>query len=209
MIAIIDYDAGNLTSVARALSHIGVQSVITNDKKEIERAERVIIPGVGAAGSAMISLTQLGLDGAIMDAFVTGKPILGICLGTQIIMGASEENDTNCLGIISGYVRMFPADIHSKNQSRLKIPHMGWNSVNISGKHPVLSDVRKDDEFYFVHGFYPDPDDSKHTLGTTEYGISFASIIGFKNILATQFHPEKSGKPGLTLLKNFCMWNPC
>lgn len=209
MIAIINYDAGNLTSVARALSHIGVQSVVTNDIKEIERAERIIIPGVGAAGSAMISLTQLGLDGAIMDAFVSGKPILGICLGTQIIMGSSEENDTKCLGIISGYVRMFPADIHSENGSRLKIPHMGWNSVNISGKHPVLSDVRKDDEFYFVHGFYPDPDDSTHILGSTEYGISFASIVGFRNIIATQFHPEKSGKPGLTLLKNFCRWNPC
>ncbi len=209
MIAIIDYDAGNLTSVARAVHHIGFECIVTNDISEITKAERIIFPGVGAAGSAMNSLKRLGLDTAIKQAFLSGKPILGICLGTQIIMGRSEENDVPCLGLINGHVRAFPADIKSEDGIRLKIPHMGWNRIKIKSKHPVLSDVQEDDEFYFVHGYYPDPDDFQHVLGTTDYGISFASIIGFKNIIATQFHPEKSGKPGLAMLKNFCMWEPC
>ena len=209
MIAIIDYDAGNLTSVARAVSHIGFQCIVTNDIESIRRAERVIFPGVGAAGSAMESIKRLGLDRAIKHAFATGKPILGICLGTQIIMGHSEENDTPCLGIINGYVRAFTTDIKSMDGDRLKIPHMGWNSIKSRSKHPVLSGVREDDEFYFVHGFYPDPVNKEHVIATTDYGISFASIIGFNNIIATQFHPEKSGRPGITLLKNFCLWKPC
>ena len=209
MIAIIDYNAGNLTSVARAVSHIGFQCIVTNNIELIERAERIIFPGVGAAGSAMESIKRLCLDKAIKHAFVSGKPVLGICLGTQIIMGHSKENDTSCLGIINGCVRAFPSDIKSRDESRLKIPHMGWNSIESKKQHPVLSGVRDDDEFYFVHGFYPDPTDKEHVIATTDYGISFASIIGFDNIIATQFHPEKSGKPGITLLKNFCMWKPC
>ncbi len=203
MIAIIDYDAGNLTSVARAVSYLGFQCIVTNAIEKIAAAERLIFPGVGAAGSAMDSLQRLGLDKAIKDAFAAGKPILGICLGTQIIMGRSEENDTPCLGLINGSVRAFPAD------RSLKIPHMGWNRVKIISDHTVLSGVGEDDEFYFVHSFYPDPEDSNHILGRTDYGISFPSIIGFKNIIATQFHPEKSGRPGLAILKNFCMWEPC
>jgi len=203
MIAIIDYDAGNLTSVARAVSYLGFQRIVTNAIEKIAAAERLIFPGVGAAGSAMDSLQRLGLDKAIKDAFAAGKPILGICLGTQIIMGRSEEDNASCLGIVSGSVRAFPAE------RSLKIPHMGWNRVKIISDHTVLSGVGEDDEFYFVHSFYPDPEDSKQVIGITDYGISFPSIIGFKNIIATQFHPEKSGRPGLTILKNFCMWEPC
>jgi len=209
MIAIIDYNAGNLTSVARAVSYLGFQHIITNDIKKISEADRIIFPGVGAAGSAMDSLKHLGLDSAIKDFCATGKPVLGICLGTQIIMSHSEENYTRCLGIIDGHVRAFPDDIKSKDETRLKIPHMGWNSIKIKKRHPVLSGIREHDEFYFVHGFYPDPVNSLNVLGSTNYGISFASIIGTRNIIATQFHPEKSGRPGLSLLKNFCMWEPC
>ena len=208
MIAIIDYDAGNLTSVARAVSHIGFQCIVTSDAGEILKAERIIFPGVGAAGSAMASLKRIGLGSAIADVFRTGKPVLGICLGTQIIMGHSDENDTSCLGMINGHVRAFQTDIRSENGSRLKIPHMGWNSIRIKKKHPVLSGIREDDEFYFVHGFYPDPENSEHVLGTTDYGISFASVVGHKNLFATQFHLEKSGKPGLRMLENFCKWKP-
>ena len=131
MIAIIDYNAGNLTSVARAVSHIGFQCLVTRDTKEILKAERIIFPGVGAAGSAMASLKRRGLDSAITDAFSRGTPILGICLGTQVIMGHSEENDTPCLGLINGLVRGFQLDKTTENGSRLKIPHMGWNSVEI------------------------------------------------------------------------------
>ncbi|RLB80360.1 MAG: imidazole glycerol phosphate synthase subunit HisH [Deltaproteobacteria bacterium] len=209
MIAIIDYDAGNLASVARAVSYVGFKAIITNDKFLIKKADRIIFPGVGAAGSAMDSLKRLGLDKIILDVFKRGKPVLGICLGTQIIMGKSEENDTQCLKIVNGNVQAFPAGIRSENNCRLKIPHMGWNGIKIIKNHPVFSGVGNDDEFYFVHGFYPDPVNKEDILATTDYGITFASVIGFKNIIATQFHLEKSGKSGLTMLKNFCEWEPC
>jgi glutamine amidotransferase len=208
MIAIIDYDAGNLASVERAISYLGFKCIVTNNIKTIAGSERIIFPGVGAAGAAMNSLKRLGLDLVIKQAVIDGKPILGICLGTQIIMEYSEENETPCLKIIDGFVKAFPPDIKSKDGSRLKIPHMGWNGLENIKKHPVLSNLHEDDEFYFVHGYYPNPNHSEHILGTTDYGISFASVIGFNNIIATQFHPEKSGRPGLSLLKNFCMWNP-
>lgn len=208
MIAIIDYNAGNLTSVERAVSHLGYACTVTTDIRTIEGAERIIFPGVGAAGSAMDSLKQAGLDVAITDAFDRGKPILGICLGTQIIMAYSEENEVACFGIIEGTVRRFPVDLKATDHTRLKIPHMGWNRVSVNRHHPVLADVQEDDEFYFVHGFYPDPDDRQQVLGETDYGIPFASIIGVRNLIATQFHPEKSGRPGLALLKNFCEWQP-
>jgi len=209
MIAIIDYDAGNLTSVARAVSKLGFTCIVTNDIKEICRSERIIFPGVGAAGSAMKSIKRLGLDKAVKDAFSSGKPVLGICLGTQIVMEYSEENDTDCLGIIGGKVLFFNFDEINKSGNNLKIPHMGWNGVSIQKAHPVLSEVKADDEFYFVHGYYPAPDDSAHVIGTTGYGIPFTSVLGYKNIIATQFHPEKSGRPGLSILKNFCAWKPC
>jgi glutamine amidotransferase len=208
MIAIIDYDAGNLASVERAVSYLGFKCIVTNDLKTIDGSERIIFPGVGAAGAAMDSLKRLGLDSLIKQAVAGGKPMLGICLGTQIIMEYSEENETSCLKIIDGFVKAFSPHIKSEDGSRLKIPHMGWNSLENIKKHPVLSDLHEKDEFYFVHGYYPYPTDSEHILGTTDYGISFASVIGFNNIIATQFHPEKSGRPGLSLLKNFCMWNP-
>ncbi|MEW6673977.1 MAG: imidazole glycerol phosphate synthase subunit HisH [Thermodesulfobacteriota bacterium] len=208
MISIIDYDAGNLASVARALTYLGFPCRITNDSAEIERSERIIFPGVGAAGSAMQSLRRLGLDTIIASQFGKGKPILGICLGTQIIMGHSDENQTDCLGLIAGSVRAFPSRLLSEGGDRLKIPHMGWNRIQIQKRHPVLGGVDPDAEFYFVHGYYPDPADPADMIAATRHGISFASVIGFKNLVATQFHPEKSGKPGLMILKNFCRWNP-
>ena len=208
MIAIIDYEAGNLVSVARAISYLGYANVITRNAEEIRSADRIIFPGVGAAGSAMTSLKHLGIDTVLHEAFNQGKPILGICLGTQIIMGYSEENQTACLGIIPGIVRTFPPDLHDSGGKRLKIPHMGWNSVQPVQDHPVLAGLKETEEFYFVHGFYPEPADPGHVLGTTHYGNTFASIVGYRNILATQFHLEKSGKPGLALLNNFCKWLP-
>lgn len=208
MIAIIDYDAGNLASVARAVSHLGYANVITRNVEEIRSAGRIIFPGVGAAGSAMTSLKRLGIDAVLHEAFNQGKPMLGICLGTQIIMGYSEENQTPCLGIIPGIVRAFSPDLRDSDGIRLKIPQMGWNRVQPVKDHPVLTGLKETDEFYFVHGFYPEPAHSDHIVGTTHYGIQFASIVGYRNILATQFHLEKSGKPGLALLNNFCRWMP-
>jgi len=208
MIAIIDYDAGNLTSVARAMTFLGFPCIVTGDNTEIERSDRIIFPGVGAAGSAMQSLKRKGLDNIIASQFRKNKPILGICLGTQIIMSRSDENQVDCLGLISGSVRAFSSNIPSEGGDRLKIPHMGWNRIHVLNRHPLLEGIDPAAEFYFVHSYYPDPADSADIIATTHYGISFASVIGLKNLVATQFHPEKSGKPGLTILKNFCRWKP-
>jgi len=208
MIAIIDYDAGNLTSVSRAVSHLGIESVITRDEAEIKAAERIIFPGVGAAGAAMGSLQRSGLDVLIKEELANGKPILGICLGSQIILTHSEENDTPCLGVIDGTVRAFALDSQLEDGQKLKIPHMGWNGINIVKSHPLLSGVGAADEFYFVHSYYPDPQDSDFMIAATDYGIAFASIVGFNNLFATQFHLEKSGRPGLKILENFCKWTP-
>ena len=208
MIAIIDYDAGNLTSVSRAVSHLGMPNVITKAADKINAAQRIIFPGVGAAGAAMESLKRSGLDKIIKEAFAGGKPILGICLGTQIILSHSEENDTACLGILEGTVRAFAPDSRLKDGQKLKIPHMGWNGLRIERPHPLLAGVGVDDEFYFVHSYYPEPRDNTSVIARTDYGISFASILGFKNVFATQFHLEKSGRPGLKILENFCKWKP-
>lgn len=209
MITIIDYEAGNLTSVARAIANIGEAFEITREPSKIMNAERVIFPGVGAAGSAMESMVRFGLDVAIRDFLSTGRPLMGICLGTQIITEYSEENDTPCLGLIKGRVTRFPGDMPSENGGVLKVPQMGWNKIKIKKSHTVLDGLNPDDEFYFVHGYYPQAADPSHVLAETEYGIVFSSVMGFENLVATQFHPEKSGRPGLRILKNFCGWKPC
>jgi len=206
MIAIIDYEAGNLTSVRRALSFLGQDSRITRDHNEIVRAERVIFPGVGAAGSAMGDLKRLGLDKALLASYHEGKPILGICLGTQIIMEWSEENNTPCLGLIKGRVLRFSENLTDQEGKRLKVPHMGWNGVARKRRHPILEGVPLDSEFYFVHGYYPAPADTSEVVGETDYGIPFASVLTSRNLVAVQFHPEKSGRPGLRILANFCGW---
>ncbi len=204
MIAIIDYKAGNLASVARAINHLGFECRITHNLKEIARAEKLIFPGVGSAGQAMKDLIKMDLDKAIVDFYKTGKAFLGICLGTQVILDDSEENETACLGIVSGSVRRFPSPLHSKDGNALKVPHMGWNEVELKTPHPVFEGVAPGSEFYFVHSYFPVPKNKDTIIGTTDYGISFASALGYKNLIAVQFHPEKSGKPGLTILKNFC-----
>ena len=207
MIAIIDYKAGNLMSVERAVKKLGFACRITQHGKEILGSERVIFPGVGAAGKAMADLKHLGLDKVLKKDFEGGKPILGICLGAQVILGNSEENDTRCLGLVPGRVRRFPQPLFSKENERLKIPHMGWNGVNLRKRHPVLEGIMPADEFYFVHAYYPVPASDEYVVGTTGYGIEFPSVIGYKNLIAMQFHPEKSGTAGLTILENFCTWD--
>lgn len=206
MIAIIDYDAGNLTSVRRALSHLGHDSLITNDPEQILAAERVIFPGVGAAGKAMLDLKRLNMDKALFAAREAGKPILGICLGTQIILERSEENDTACIGLLKGEVRRFPDALTEERGRTLKVPHMGWNGVALKRPHVLFRGIEPDSEFYFVHSYYPAPENPANVLGKTLYGISFASVLSSGNLVAVQFHPEKSGKPGLRLLANFCSW---
>lgn len=207
MIAIIDYGAGNLTSVQRALSVLGRESVITSDFSKVVNAERIIFPGVGAAGKAMSDLKRLKLDQALMESYYNGKPILGICLGAQIIMEWSQENNTRCLGLIKGEVRRFPENLVDHEGKRLKVPHMGWNGVKLKWAHPLFEEVDQESEFYFVHSFYPSPTNSGEVLGETHYGTLLASVLVAKNLVAMQFHPEKSGRPGLKILSNFCRWD--
>lgn len=200
MIAIIDYRAGNLRSVERALEHLSLACRITHDKGEILKADRVIFPGVGAAGKAMENIKSLGLDEVIHEVIGKGTPFLGICLGTQIILDESEEDSAKCLGIIPGVVRKFP-DIGEK------IPHMGWNTIRKRVDHPILAGIDADAQFYFVHSYYPGPLKQDDIVAHTAYGIDFASVIAKANVVATQFHPEKSGRFGLKMLSNFAGWN--
>ena len=207
MIAIIDYKAGNLRSVELAVKKLGFACTVTQRREEILSSERVIFPGVGAAGKAMADLSHLGLDEVLTHEFEARKPILGICLGAQIVLERSEENNAQCLGLIKGNVKLFPQPLFSEENERLKIPHMGWNGLQLCKKHPVFEGITPADEFYFVHTYYPLPASDDHVVGTTGYGIEFPSVIGYKNLIAVQFHPEKSGTAGLRILKNFCKWN--
>lgn len=201
MIAIIDYKAGNLRSVERALKHLDLACTITSDPAEIAAAERVIFPGVGAAGTAMETIREKNLDRTIREVIDRGTPFLGICLGTQVIFQESEEDgNTRCLGIIPGTVRRFP-------EMGEKIPHMGWNTLTIMKKHPLLGGVDEDAWFYFVHSYYPDPSVAEDIVAKTFYGLEFTSVVARGNVFATQFHPEKSGRPGLKILENFSKWN--
>ena len=206
MIAIIDYQAGNLTSVQRALAFLGRESVITHDPARVLAAERVIFPGVGAAGKAMFDLGRLGMDRALLASYDAGKPILGICLGTQIILERSEENHTACIGLIKGEVRRFPENLTDGDGRTLKVPHMGWNGIKFKQDHVLFQGIAPESEFYFVHAYYPSPRDPATILGETHYGFSFASVLFSGNLAAVQFHPEKSGRPGLKILSNFCSW---
>jgi glutamine amidotransferase len=200
MIAVIDYKAGNLRSVERALKHLGISCAITAGPYEIMNAERVIFPGVGAAGKAMETIRELKIDKIINEVIARGTPFLGICLGTQIIFDFSEEDAAACLGIISGTVREFP-DMGEK------IPHMGWNTIVKTRDHPLFYGIESDAWFYFVHSYYPDPANMLDVVAQTSYGITFASAVSRGNVFATQFHPEKSGRPGLKILKNFSTWD--
>jgi glutamine amidotransferase len=201
VVVVIDYQAGNITSVVRSLRALGVESTVTEGPEEVLQARRVIFPGVGAAGEAMATLKRRGLDQALQEVFSRKIPILGICLGAQIVLDYSEENDTPCLGLIPGRTRALPRG------PGLKIPHMGWNRVDFRGSHPVFSGLPATAEYYFVHSFFPEPQEAAMVLGITEHGVDFPSALGTQNLVATQFHPEKSGRYGLKILENFLAWD--
>jgi glutamine amidotransferase len=202
MIVIVDYKAGNLTSVKRALDHLGIASCISADPAEVQRAERIIFPGVGHAATAMAVLKERGLDAALRAAFAAGTPILGTCVGAQIILSHSEEGDTQCLGLIAGDCERFRPE-----QSAPKVPHMGWNEVNQIREHPVLRGIPNRAEFYFVHSYFLRPADARDIYATSEHGVTFPAIVGSRNLVATQFHSEKSGPVGLAILSNFAAWS--
>ncbi len=208
MIAILDYEAGNLTSVKRALDFLGYSSFITSRPEEALKAERLIFPGVGAAGEAMENLKRKGLDEALREFFQSGRPLLGICLGVQIIFTESEEDGARCLGLLRGRVVRFPIPLLDTDGNPLKVPHMGWNGIRPQRDHPLFQGMDPAAEFYFVHSYYPQPEDPGVIIGITDYGIDFPSAIAHENLWAVQFHPEKSGRPGLKMLDNFCRWRP-
>ncbi len=196
MIAIIDYGAGNLRSVAKAFARLGYKAVVTGDPDLVLNADIVILPGVGAAGDTMYSLKKLGLVAPIKRVISENRPFLGICLGLQVLLSFTEESGGyDCLDIIPGKVRLFPPG--------LKVPQMGWNQVRQQMPHPLFDGIADDSYFYFVHSYYVDPDDRSVVAGRTDYGIEFCSVIIRDNLVATQFHPEKSGRIGLCLLANF------
>lgn len=202
MIAIIDYQAGNQTSVRRALTSLGLESEITADPGVLERAEGIIFPGVGAAGQAMGLLAETGLDKVIRD-LAGRRPFLGICLGCQIMLEESEEDGgVRTLGIIPGRNFRFDSKLPDESGRPIRVPHMGWNNVRQKQGSPLFEGLSDDDRFYFVHSYYPRPA-SEFVLGVTGYGLEFASVFGRDGLWAVQFHPEKSGPPGLRLLNNF------
>jgi len=203
MITIIDYKAGNLTSVKRALDHLGIESRITADPEKVRHAERILFPGVGHAGAAMRVLQERGLDEALWDAYAGGVPILGICVGAQVILSHSDEGDTQCLDLLPGDYQRFRLD-----DLRLRVPHMGWNTLEVVRPHFILKDVNPGDQFYFVHSYYPQPEYADDIYATTNYERDFPAAIGHANLFAIQFHAEKSGMIGLKLLENFVDWIP-
>jgi glutamine amidotransferase len=193
---IVDYGAGNLRSVARAVARAGYEPVITSDPSVVERAQVVILPGVGAAADTMSNLTRCGLVEPIREYVAGGRPFLGVCMGLQALLTVSEEGgEHRCLDILPGRVLRLP--------DGLKVPHMGWNSVRQCGPHPVFDGIADGAYFYFVHSYYAAPDDPSLIAGETTYGVTFAAVVATANIVATQFHPEKSGESGLRLYENF------
>ena len=195
-IAIVDYKAGNIRSVQKALEHSGASASITSDPGAIERADALVFPGQGANDSSMRQLKARGLVNPIKDFISSGKPFLGVCLGLQLLMESSEEGVEPGLGVLEGQVRRFLPN-------GLKVPHMGWNEVDFHIEHPVFEGIPDGSHFYFVHSYYADPEDKGVVAGTTSYGIEFCSAVAWDNVVAVQFHPEKSGDIGLKMYRNF------
>jgi imidazole glycerol-phosphate synthase subunit HisH len=196
MIAIIDYGAGNIRSVNNAIVRLGYTVEITNRVEIIRNAEAVIFPGVGAAGDVIDSLNRLGLISVIRDLVKDRRPLLGICIGLQVLYTGTEEGGWHdCMNIITGRVHKLPEG--------LKVPHMGWNQVKQKKSHPIFTGIPDNSNFYFVHSFYGQPDDPALVLAETEYGIVFCSAISRDNLVAVQFHPERSGDLGMQVYQNF------
>lgn len=194
-VTIVDYGAGNLRSVAKAVEKLGHSPLITDDPQKLLKAQAVIFPGQGASESAMRALHHRGLVEPIKEVISKGVPFFGVCLGLQLLLDSSEEGPMPCLGLARGRVLRLPPQV--------KRPHMGWNQVTLHGTHPIFEGVKSGSYFYFVHSYYAAPQDQALVLGTTEYGLRFCSVIAMNNLVATQFHPEKSGALGLRLYENF------
>ena len=198
-VAVIDYDAGNTLSVTRALEKVGARVDLTPDPERVAAADAVVLPGVGAFGDCVEKLRERGMDEACRDAFLSGKPFLGVCVALQVIFESSEESPgARGLGLLPGGVVRF-------RDERLKVPHIGWNELSLARPHPVLEGLGGE-SFYFVHSYYPEPAEPRDLVGETEYGTRFCSAAGRENLVAVQFHPEKSSRAGLRLYANFLSW---
>jgi glutamine amidotransferase len=199
MIAIIDYRAGNIRSIAKALEQVGAQVQVTDDPAVVAESSAVVLPGVGSGGSAMARMTECGLDDAIREATYRGKPFLGICLGMQLLADHHAEGEVDGLHLFRGAVRRIPYGP--------KIPHMGWNQVQqLQSDLPIFADIPQDAYFYFAHSYYVEPQDQRGVAALTDYGSPYCSVIATEQVWGTQFHPEKSGVIGLQMLKNFVRW---
>ena len=211
-VAVVDYGMGNLRSVSNAVRHVaagtGFEVIVTSKPEEVRGAERIVLPGQGAMPDCMREFRESGLMESVLEG-ARAKPLMGVCVGMQMILGRSEEGPTDGLGLIPGEVMKF----HLEGQlqpdgSRYKVPQMGWNRVFQSQPHALWSGVADASYFYFVHSFYARPSDARHSVGEADYGVRFTAAIGRDNIFATQFHPEKSADQGLALYRNFLHWNP-
>jgi glutamine amidotransferase len=209
-VAVIDYGMGNIRSVSKALEHVSgdTRVIVTHEADEVLRADRVVLPGVGALQDCVSELKRLGLDEVIRE-IVRNKPFLGICLGMQALLDSSAENGgTEALGIIPGEARHFADQLKTiPGTEELKVPHMGWNQVHQAKSHPMWQGIKQDSRFYFVHSYYVTAKNESVVSATTPYGFDFTSVIDQENIFAVQFHPEKSQHAGLALLSNFLNWN--
>jgi imidazole glycerol-phosphate synthase subunit HisH len=198
-VAVVDYDAGNTLSVTRALEKVGARVELTPDPERVLAADAVVLPGVGAFGDCMRKLRERGMDEACGDAVRAGKPFLGVCIALQVVFEGSEESPgVEGLGLMPGRVVRFGGN-------GLKVPHIGWNELSVVRSHPVL-DGLDGEAFYFVHSYYPEPEEVGDLIGETEYGVRFCSAAGRENLVAVQFHPEKSSISGLGLYENFLSW---
>ena len=204
MIGIVDYNAGNITSVQRALNSLGIKNILSKNPEELKNCNKLIFPGVGDAAYAMVQLKETGFDKFLKEWTAAGKPVLGICLGSQIIFDLSEEGNTPCLGLVKGTIKHFYNIDSSLKNKEMKVPHMGWNNLTRYGDCPILQDVPENADFYFVHSYVICPEDKTVVKATAEYAIQVPAVIQQGNLFACQFHPEKSGKPGLKILENFC-----
>jgi len=202
-VAVVDYDAGNTLSVTRALEKVGARVELTPDPDTVAAADAVVLPGVGAFGDCLQKLRSRGMDDACREAFERGAPFLGVCVGLQALFDGSDESPgVPGLGILPGRCRRF---VSGSGGERLRIPHMGWNHLSLTHPHPVL-DGLDGEAFYFVHSYYPEPAEETDLLASADYGGDFCAAAGRNNLVATQFHPEKSSRAGLTLYANFLAW---
>ncbi len=211
-VAVIDYGMGNLHSASKALEHVASSNtkvVVTSDPAVIQKADHVVLPGVGAIRDCMAEIRHKGVDDVVQEVIQSGRPLLGICVGMQVMLNHSEENGgVDCLGLLPGRVKFFGRNLRDEQGEKLKVPHMGWSPVTQHRQHPLWQGIEDNSRFYFVHSYHAHMEDDSMAVGQCHYHVDFDVALAKDNIFAVQFHPEKSADDGLKLLQNFLEWNP-